>query len=99
MFRGGVSAYLQVVQLKDWDYTQQTLTGAFLDELMAASTENHDIYDVPGRQTTIKGYFLTTLALAVLRDAKQILRSIWYPTVPLPQYMLCAIVYRSNLCQ
>lgn len=49
IFRGGDDAYLQVVQLTEFDYTQATLSGTFLDSLKAASTENHDIYDVAGR--------------------------------------------------
>lgn len=49
IFRGGDDAYLQVVQLTDFDYSQTTLSGTFLDSLKQASTENHDIYDVPGQ--------------------------------------------------
>lgn len=48
VFRGGDHAYLQVVQLTDFDYSQTSLSGSFLDSLKTASTENHDIYDVPG---------------------------------------------------
>lgn len=49
IFRGGDNAYLQVVQLTDFDYTQQTIDGAFLDTLRDAATEVHDVYDVPGQ--------------------------------------------------
>lgn len=49
IFRGGDDAYLQVVQLTDFDYGQTTLSGTFLDSLRTASTENHEIYDVPGQ--------------------------------------------------
>ncbi|CAM9227153.1 unnamed protein product, partial [Ectocarpus sp. 12 AP-2014] len=48
IFRGGEDAYLQVVQLTEFDYSQTTLSGLWLDELKLASTENHDVYDVPG---------------------------------------------------
>lgn len=48
VFRGGDDAYLQVVQLKDFDYSLNSLSGSFLDWLKLASTENHDIYDVEG---------------------------------------------------
>ncbi|CAN0493613.1 unnamed protein product [Ectocarpus sp. 8 AP-2014] len=47
VFRGGEDAYLQVVQLTEFDYSQTTLSGLWLDELKLASTENHDVYDVP----------------------------------------------------
>ncbi|CAM9096280.1 unnamed protein product, partial [Hapterophycus canaliculatus] len=49
IFRGGDDAYLQVVQLKSFDFSQTTLSGTFLDTLKLASTENHNIYDVPGQ--------------------------------------------------
>ena len=47
VFRGGESAYLQVVQLKDFDYTQGILSLAFLDSLKGAASEVHSVYDVP----------------------------------------------------
>ncbi|CAM9119621.1 unnamed protein product, partial [Ectocarpus fasciculatus] len=49
IFRGGEDAYLQVVQLTEFDYSQTTLSGEWLNELKLASTENHDVYDVPGQ--------------------------------------------------
>lgn len=48
IFRGGDDAYLQVVQLTDFDYSQASLSGAFLDSLKSASSEYHEVYDVPG---------------------------------------------------
>ena len=48
IFRGGDNAYLQVVQLTDFDYSQASLSGTFLDSLKSASSEYHEIYDVPG---------------------------------------------------
>ncbi len=48
VFRGGDDAYLQVVQLADFDFSQTSLSGSFLDSLKMASTENHDIYNVAG---------------------------------------------------
>eukprot|EP00752_Nemacystus_decipiens_P009999 g8915.t1 len=47
IFRGGDGAYLQVVQLTGFDYSQTSLSGSFLDSLKSASSEYHEIYDVP----------------------------------------------------
>ncbi|CAM9758145.1 unnamed protein product [Pylaiella littoralis] len=49
VFRGGDDAYLQVVQLTDFDYSgTESLPGSFLDWLKESSSENHDIYNVNG---------------------------------------------------
>eukprot|EP00904_Undaria_pinnatifida_P006640 jgi/Undpi1/3105/HiC_scaffold_15.g06479.m1 len=46
IFRGGADAYLQVVQLTEFDYTQESLSELFLDSLKVAATEVHEVYDV-----------------------------------------------------
>lgn len=48
IFRGGTGAYLQVVQLAGFDYSQTSMSGAFLDSLSSAASEYHEVYDVPG---------------------------------------------------
>lgn len=48
IFRGGDDAYLQVVQLTDFDYTATSMSGTYLNSLKAASTENHEVYNVSG---------------------------------------------------
>ena len=48
IFRGGDYAYLQVVQLTDWDYSKSKIDGSFLDELNHAAPESHAIYNVEG---------------------------------------------------
>lgn len=50
IFRGGEqNAYLQVVQLDEWDFDSASVSTDLLDTLRAASTETHAIYDVDSR--------------------------------------------------
>ena len=43
-----------MVQLTDFDYSQTSLSGSFLDSLKSASSEYHEVYDVEGELLYLK---------------------------------------------